>query len=249
MRDFDHPAFRQCHFGTSGIGKTTHFLETLKGQLKLGGRTTIIIYDHKHGEFAKKLARKPVKSVAALAKALLAGGYVLFDPTEMFGTKKAEGFEWLCKFIYAVAGDLKGRKVIVADELQMLTDTENEPTALIECMDDARSLKVDVMLIAQGGNTIHNRLKNQFTEIFAFRQADDNGIKFLKGLGFDESTIKNLRPGEWLWKNLNTGLMATGGKAFEISNAGMPLGGKILKSDFSQEELVAPVAEPKKENE
>jgi hypothetical protein len=231
-RDYDWPAFRQCHFGTSGIGKTTHFLETLKHTLKqkIHGvkRSTIFIYDHKDREFSKKLSKTVVTTQAQLEEAAARGGYVLFDPSAMFPGNKVKGFDFLCAWLYAVADAIPGRKILVTDELQIVTDVDNDPDSLILCMDDARTYRVDCMFIAQGANAIHNRIKNQLTELFVFRQAEENAIKFLRSLGFDENSVRALKPGEWLWKNCNTGLMAAGGKPFEIKNNGLPPGARPI---------------------
>lgn len=229
MRDHNHPAFVEQTYGTQGIGKTTAFLRRLRKQRA----QLIAVYDHKQ-QFAGLLEKKPISTAEDLWDGLNRGGYVVFDPSEMFPGKKEEGLIFFCDLIYNFRdaqakemGDriIKSRTIIVIDELQRLTDVYNEPSELKLCCDDGRSLKIDVMTIAQNANAIHNSIRNQATEIFVFRQADDNALDFLvKGAGFNADEIRALKPGEWLWRNLNTGQAARGGEAFEISNKGLPDG-------------------------
>ena len=72
-------------------------------------------------------------------------------------------------------------------------------------------------------------VRNQLTEAFIFRQGDDNACDWFAQKGFDCDRIQNLRPGEWLWKNLNTGQAAYGGTAFKIDAKGVPSGGTLIK--------------------
>lgn len=220
MRDYNHPAYRTIHLGTSGIGKNTDFLPRLKKQ-KAGW---IFIFDHKR-EFSRKLKINPCQTIAQLALATERGGIICFDHQLLFKGDRPSGFEFFCKFVYDAAGKLRGRKILVADELQEVAAPTQDCSALITALDDGRSLKIDAMLIAQSANGIHTMVRNQLTEIFAFRQSDDNAIRHLRQNGFDETDIRKLQPGEWLWRNLNTGKAARGGKAFQPHAERIPDGG------------------------
>lgn len=222
MRDYNHPAFRSCHFGTSGIGKTTDFVIRLKQQ---GAKASFVfIHDHKR-EFAQKLGKPVVTTAAQLVAATSRGGWILWDHCDMFPGDRAAGFRYLCKFIYECAPHLRGRKILVADEVHQVAGPHDDVRNFVMLMDDGRSLKIDAMFISQGANRIHESVRNQITECFVFRQADKNSLEFLTDNGFDEDQIRNLRPGEWLWRNLNSGQSAKGGKAFKIDGKGTPSGG------------------------
>jgi hypothetical protein len=225
MRDYNHPAYRTCHLGTSGIGKNTDFLPRLMRESKKA--RWVFIFDHKR-EFSQKIKIPVVQNLAQLVAATARGGFILFDHQMMFPGDRQAGFRFFCTFIYEASKDLRGRKILVADELQEVAGPVDDCTEIITCLDDGRSLKIDAMLIAQSANGLHTRIRNQLTELFVFRQSDENAIRHLKQNGFDENAVRALRPGEWFWKNLNTGATARGGKAFTPHSARMPDGGTAM---------------------
>lgn len=206
---FDHPAFRKAIFGISGTGKTTLFkslLDKERARLKF-------IYDHQ-GEFSRRFKMEPCFDLEGLSRATDKGGIVCFDPVKLFKGAFDEGFMMFCQFVEEVSGYIKGRKMLITDELQKITDTSNKPTEFLTLCDVGRRLQVDVFFIAQAPNQLHNGIQNQLTEIWTFRQANENALKHLKGVGFDPEKIKNLKNGEWLWRDLNTMEGKEGGSAF-----------------------------------
>lgn len=230
MRDYNHPANRKAHFGTSGIGKTTDFVKRLRKE-KSGW---IFIFDHKR-EFSQKLGGLPVCcTLEQLCVATQKGGTICFDHQVLYPGDRTAGAMFFAEFVYSVAGHLRGRKILVIDELQEVAGPDDQPFELIKCLDDGRSLKIDFLGIAQSPNGIHNKIRNQLTEMFVFRQSDENAIKHLKQNGFDENEVRGLQPGQWLWKNLNTGNFANGGKAFRLDASGTPDGGKLVARENPQ---------------
>jgi hypothetical protein len=219
MRDYNHPASRKLHLGTSGIGKSTDFVRRLRKEKA----KYIFIFDHKR-EFSQKLGLPVVETLPQLAVATSRGGFILFNHQFLFPGDRAAGWRFFCNFVYTVSENLHGRKILVGDELQQVAGPDDDCEDFIMCMDDGRSFKIDFMGIAQSSNGVHNLVRNQLTEMFVFRQSDDNAIKHLKQNGFDESKVRNLRPGEWLWRNLNTGSATGGGRAFQIHSTGNPDG-------------------------
>lgn len=226
MRVYSHPANRKIHFGASGTGKNTDFLPRLKKEKA----KWIFIFDHKR-EFALKLGLPVCETIPQLAVATKKGGYVLFDHQHLYPGDRVSGFKFFAKFVYEVAKELRGRKIIVVDELQDVAGPNDDCPEIITCLDDGRSLQIDAMLIAQSANGIHTRLRAQLTEIFVFRQSDENAIRHLEQNGFDKDAIRSLRPGEWFWRNLNTGKAAKGGRAFEPDTKGVPDGGTAMHRD------------------
>ena len=43
---------------------------------------------------------------------------------------------------------------------------------------------------------------------------EKNSLKFCEENGFDSEKIRNLKNGEYVWRNFNTGESGEGGKAF-----------------------------------
>jgi len=224
VRNYNHPAYRTCHLGTSGIGKTTDFLKRFKEQ----SAKKRFIFDHKR-EFSLKLGKPVCTTAAQLVHAVGHSEYILFDSAEMYPADRQAGFAFFADFTLAMAHSTRGRIIFVADELQQVAGPHDDCQEIISLLDDGRCLQVDAMLIAQSPNGINTRVRNQLTEFYCFRQADENAIKFLSDNGISESSIRSLRPGEFIWKNVNTGLVAKGGDAFEINAKGMPTGSTIIR--------------------
>lgn len=217
VQKFDHPANRRLITGVSGTGKTTHFLATIaseKARLKF-------IFDHQ-GEFARKLKIKPCFTADEIIQAADAGGWILFDPVDMANELDAEGkrrgvvdcFDFFCGLAFAICEVVKGRKLFICDELQKLTTTRNEPDELLSILDTGRRWQIDFYGISQAPNRIHNAIRNQITHITTFRQSDANAVAYLADNGFSADEIRNLRKGEYLWRDLDSGEDGRGGKAF-----------------------------------
>ncbi len=150
---------------------------------------------------------------------------MIFNPAKMFPGKKEEGFEIFCKWVWAVCQVLKGRKVLIADELDSLVDTYAKPGDLCAILDEGRTFEIECYFICHATNAIHNLVKKQITEIFVMMQDEKNGLAWLEERGFSADEIKGLKHGEWIYKNKNTGQAARGGKAFVPKNSGRNLAG------------------------
>jgi hypothetical protein len=68
---------------------------------------------------------------------------------------------------------------------------------LKQILERGRRRGIDTLLVTQQPNVVHNRVRNQITEVVAFSQADENAVKFLEDLGFDGQEIRSLGAGEW----------------------------------------------------
>ena len=79
--------------------------------------------------------------------------------------------------------------------------------------------------MATSMNGMHNNVRKEMTEVFAFRQGDENGIVWLAKKGFDGKKLETLENGVWFYKNFNTGETKVGGKAFKPPGATRDLRG------------------------
>ena len=68
----------------------------------------------------------------------------------------------------------------------------------------------DTLLVTQQPNVIHNRTRNQITEVVAFSQVDQNAVEFLEDLGFAGDDIRALPVGAWRLLNLRQRLFQWG---------------------------------------
>jgi hypothetical protein len=218
----DHPSIKVIVVGISGTGKTTLWEKIVTREKKA---KYLFLFDHKAGDFARRFKIKPCSDVDELNAAALRGGIIIFDPSKHFAGQPEEGFRFFCKWVWEIGCLLPGLKIVGADELDDLLDTRNEPEALCKILDQGRTFQFDCYFIAQSMNGLHNQVRKQFTEIFAFAQGDKSGLEYLIGKGFNGQELLSLKYGEWLYKNRLTSYEEKGGAAFQPKNSSRNLKG------------------------
>jgi hypothetical protein len=178
--------------GNSGCGKSTFYTRYLLNapqQFKF-------VYDHE-GEFGYRnglpTAKQPDELLAAVEKK-----WVIFDPVEMFPGRTLEGFEFFTEWTFNLSEKLPGTKLFACDELQTIVDVHDTPPGLRLILETGRRQGIDTILVTQQPNIVHNRIRNQLTEVVAFSQVDENAVKFLESLGFDGEEIRQLSPGKFV---------------------------------------------------
>lgn len=202
---FDHPSCKVLVTGNSGTGKTTLFerlVRAQKAQWKF-------VYDHQ-GEFQGRFGIPAVSTPAALEEKTIKKGWVVFDPVEMFEGRNPEGFEFFAEYVFMACKEVRGRKLFCSDELQFLIDSRQTPQPFLAICEAGRRYQIDVFAISQAPNLIHNRVRNQLTEVYTFQHTDENALKYLTDNGFDGDAVRNLRQYEYLYRNLRTGETRTG---------------------------------------
>lgn len=216
----DAPSVKVAIPGVSGTGKTTLCEKLIRRE-----RAKKLIFDHKGGDFSRRFGVKPCWNLDDLVASVESGGMTIYNPGREYPGHPEKGFAFFCDFVFQVCTVVKGRKLFVADELDMLVDSRSEPEELCIILDQGRTFEIGCIFICQAMNGIHNQVRKQFTEVFAFRQGDKNGVDWLEEKGFDREKLTALKNGQWLYKNLNTGETASGGKAFNPPNASRNLKG------------------------
>lgn len=224
MQKQDHPSIKVVSVGVSGTGKSTLFEKLIRRER---GVRWYFLYDHKDSDLSRRFGVRPCFDEDDLIAAIVRGGFVIFNPAKMFPGRKEKGFAWFCWWLWKIKTELRGRKILGADELEALCDENSKPRDLVRILDEGRTYQFDCFFIAQSMNGMHNQVRKQITEIFAFRQGDKNGIDFLEKKFPREPKIdwENLPNGIWRYKNTITGKVASGGKAFEPKGAERDLRG------------------------
>lgn len=208
--------------GMSGTGKTTLFFEKIDAE-KAAHK---FVYDSQ-GEFHQRWDIPTAYDGEELFKLIEKGGWVCYDPVETVESIDAKTdagtldendapdplADW-CAVVFAACKQLPGRKLVIIDELDDLTDVSNTPSKLLTLLRTGRRYQVDFYAICQGTNSLHNRVRQQITEIYAFAQGDDNATKWLVSRGLPEEKLLALPPGKYLYKNRNSPKVVEGGKAF-----------------------------------
>jgi hypothetical protein len=207
-QDFSHPSCKVLVTGTSGTGKTTLFESLVRKE-----RTRLwFVYDHQ-GEFAARFKRlnAVVRGREELLEKTAKGGWVIFDPLDVFPGRSQEGFEFFCDYIFEVSQKMPGRKILAVDELQVITSNTEPPQSLITLCETGRRFQVDLYCISQAPNRLHNAVRNQLTEVYTFRHSDKNALEYLAQNGFDADEVRGLKPFEWIHRNLNSGAIRRSG--------------------------------------
>lgn len=193
--------------GRSGVGKSTYWTRYLLG----GPHRFKFVFDHE-GELAYRLRALAATSPEQLAAAT-ADGWAIFDPAAMFPGRLAAGFGYFSELSFHLAARLPGQKLFACDELQKLVNTSQLDLGLALVLETGRRYGLDCLMVAQQPNLIHNRIRNQLTEVVSFQQMDDNALDYLRQAGFDPDALRALRPGQFIARNLQSGA-ATRGAVF-----------------------------------
>ncbi|MEQ2008110.1 MAG: hypothetical protein ABMA26_15035 [Limisphaerales bacterium] len=191
--------------GASGTGKSTFFTRYL---LNTKAHPVRIIYDHE-GELAYRLGLEAITDRAGLADAIETG-WVIYDPVKEFEGDAPAGFEWFCQWTFSVAKELRRPLLFACDELQKLLTTSSLPPEFNTLNETGRRYGVDWIFIGQATNLVHNRIRNQVTEVVTFRQADENAVKFLEDLGFEADELRGLEIGEYRSRSMLDGVTGSG---------------------------------------
>lgn len=204
----DHRPTKILVAGNSGCGKSTFATRYVLN----APQRVKFIFDPE-GEFALRNGF----SAAGTAEELfsqLESGWVIFDAGQEFEGATAEAFEFFSEWVFRIskaldeeaeaAGQAPMTKLFFADELQTVVETHEVPAGLRLILETGRRYGIDTLLVTQQPNVIHNRARNQITEVVAFSQVDENAVQFLVALGFDGDEIRGLPPGEFRLLQIRT---------------------------------------------
>jgi hypothetical protein len=182
-RIFTHRPSKVAIFGNSGYGKSQYQIRaTLASRARYK-----FVFDHKR-EF-ETLANAESVAWPAEIDAAFESGWIVFNPHRMFPGRLSEGFDFFCDYVWQASEAMPGTKLIVADELALLTEG-SKPMPLCRVLEDGRSVALDVIMTSHGANSLHNRIRSQFTEVVTFYQNSKPALDILRDeFGFNPDLI------------------------------------------------------------
>lgn len=207
MRSFTHHPTKTLIVGASGYGKSQY---QIRAALASPARLKFV-FDHKH-EFATLAGSDQCRTFDEI-EAAVPSGWVVFNPHHLFPGELTQGFNFFADFAWQFSEGIGFEKLFVADELSLLTEGGNPPE-LCRLMEDGRSVRLDCLMTSHGANSLHNRIRGQFTEIVSFFQRSEPAIEVMeKEFDFDGEVLRSLDRGEFCAQNLETGRFV-GGRVF-----------------------------------
>lgn len=190
--EYLHRPRRLLVTGRSGTGKTEYFIRWIEAIL--GDYVRIHIYDHE-GEFAGRTGNPPVSTAEQLAKP---GHIQCFDYSVLYPGELQAGLEFYADYVFVCAQQFRGQSLFCCDEMQKLMSTDDLSHDLACVIETGRRYEVDTVFVSQQINLLHNRVRNQVTEVVTFRQNDERAIGWLEDFGFDQAAIRGLANGEFI---------------------------------------------------
>jgi hypothetical protein len=199
----EHRPTKLLIVGASGTGKTTFLCQWLYGSTY----SRRFVFDHQ-GELqlSERLNIAPCRDKVSIVRAVADNApWILYDCADDYPGDTAAAFDFFCDFAFSVSQAEPGRKVLVSDEVQGLisTDTLSFPFACV--LETGRRAGLDCALISQAANLTNNRIRNNLTELVAFRSVDANALKFVQLCGLDADVVAALPAGSFLGRSLLTG--------------------------------------------
>jgi hypothetical protein len=132
-------------------------------------------------------------------------GRIIYDPAADFPGALADGWDVFCAVAFEMARRGQSPLLLAADEIQQLGDALTISPEFAACLETGRRYGLDLALSGQQLNIIHNRIRNQATEIVAFAQGDERALKFLGDMGIDVERVRALPPHHYVHLDTRTG--------------------------------------------
>lgn len=182
--------------GRSGTGKT-EFL----GRYVLSSEYPLVLVFDGQGELSQRWRINPVVDPELLLAAVEKRSrcrVVLFDPAWAFPGNLAGGFSFWSDWCFSISEAIEGPKLAVVDELQQLVDTYGISDSFCAMTETGRRAELDMAVATHSFNLVHNRLRNQLSEVVTFAQVDPRAIEKLEEIGFDPEELPRLPEGSYV---------------------------------------------------
>jgi len=201
MQQLHHKPTKLLIVGASGTGKTA----CLCRYLLAAPASRKFVFDHQ-GELAERLGLVACYRFDELQAAVTnRAPWIIFDPADSFSGDLEGGFAFFCDFAFSVAKAETGRKFFVSDEIQLCTNTASLPRSFKAIIETGRRAGLDTILISNATNLTNNIVRNNTTDLLAFRTIDPRALDLVEFYGLDAATVATLPDGKYIGKNTVNG--------------------------------------------
>lgn len=196
-----HRPIKTVITGKSGSGKTSYFQRLIENGFQSYWKT-VFLYDWQ-GEMSERLNISPCFSIEQLPEALKTG-FVCYDPSQDFEDDYENGLDFFAKWSFEIckASDEYPLypRLFCCDEIQLLLPNQISPE-IQAILQTGRRRGMDMAVVSQQLNELHNRLRSQSTERVTFQHEDLRVLDVMESWGFNPSEVSSLNVGEYLYRN------------------------------------------------
>lgn len=209
QQQLNHAPTKLLIVGASGTGKTTFLCRYISGTIA----DRIFVFDHQ-GELSSRLHCASVFDSRQLCEAVSQNcSTICYDPADEYAGDLDKGFDFFCDFAFEVSRNEPGRKFLVVDDLQELSDSYTLAYNFRRVWQTGRRAGLDAVLISHGMNQTNSKIRNGLTEVVAFQNLDPNALDFLAWCGLDPAAVARLPAGSYLARQTRLG-RSYAGKVF-----------------------------------
>lgn len=201
--------------GTKGVGKSTFFFRYI-----LGHKAKYkFLFDHQ-GEAPYVLGEPAtVESMEDMVTRIKAGETEFnYNPHNDYPGELPTAFDDFCDFVFEFASNINEHILFATDELQNLDRTSILSPPFGRIVETGRRRGIDAVAICQSLNTLHNRVRNQFTEVVAFKSVGSRALEYLEAIDFDTDEILRLQKFHYVSQDLFSGEFQRG-KVFPLTGS------------------------------
>lgn len=167
--------------GCSGSGKST-----VANMIMINSDFTCRFIFDPSGEYAERFQRRPCYTAAEI-KAAIPTGWVIINPTFLFpgsdiaGTEASQvAFEKTCEMVWLLSRDIRGQKILLADEIWKFCTPNFMPVALMAIVQNGRKNGIGLLATTQKPNKMNETIIGESTEFISFRLEGRNLLKSLE---------------------------------------------------------------------
>ena len=178
--------------GQSGSGKTTFALRYL-----VNCQAAVRFVWDADGQLSDRLGLPAAETLEECALSL-ASGWVVFQPRRHAAEEFPRVFDAWARWVWETSGRLRGRKVLLVDEVWRYCTPSTIPGGLSECVLTGRVRELDCLFCTQHPNKLHGTLTGETTEAVSFCLTQDLNLRPMISLGHDPEELRRLVKGEWV---------------------------------------------------